>query len=127
MQLAPALQAIPPHKHSPVLHEFGALQALLQHEPCSQRPLVHSFLTPQLAPLAFLASQTPALHQLPDAQSLSIVQLLLQLGPPQMYAPHSIVVSAQLPSPPQTLAVSTPALHELSPHLVSADGNEQAE
>ena len=51
-----------------------------------QKPLLHSLLPPQLFPSVFLGTQLPFTDEVqksPSMQSLSSVQLTLQLVPPQ--------------------------------------------
>jgi len=60
------------------------VQALRQHDPCSQKPLAHSLAAAQIAPLGFFEQVVP-LQTLGETQSAVVAQLVRQVPPP----PHT--------------------------------------
>jgi len=92
------------------------VQAALQQTPSTQLPLAHWTAPPHPVPLANSATQTPAEHQSPAAQSPLLAQLPRHAVGPQTYGAQAWACGAgQRPAPSQAAAsVATPAL-QLAP------------
>lgn len=92
------------------------VQAALQQTPSTQLPLAHWTAPPHPVPLANSATQTPAEHQSPAAQSPLLAQLPRHAVGPQTYGAQGWACGAgQRPAPSQAAAsVATPAL-QLAP------------
>ena len=66
--------------HVPLLLQAWQVpvQAVAQHTPCAQNPELHSTEVAQVAPSGFF-EQVPPLQTLGDTQSVSAVQVVLQM------------------------------------------------
>jgi len=81
------------------------VQAVRQHEPCSQKPLEHSVVVVQVAPFGFLP-QLPPVQTLGATQSALVAQVTRHAPvAPQTYAPQLVAVAVpQVPAPSQVRA-----------------------
>jgi hypothetical protein len=81
-------------------------QALLQHTPAAQNPLVHSALLAQASPLAFCETQLPPLQKVAPAQSLGALHVVLHAPVPShvAYGAHPVPLAGA----PAGMAVQVP-------------------
>jgi hypothetical protein len=80
------------------------VQAVPQHVPCSQNPVMHSVAAAQARPVGFLV-QTPVTQTLGVTQSASTEHDVLHTPDPHAYVPHDdAVVDWQVPVPLQVRA-----------------------
>jgi hypothetical protein len=82
------------------------VHALSQHTPSMQKPLVHWFAPVHAWPLALLGTHDVPEQYALEAQSPSVVQVVLQAVAPHAYRPQELVPPAtQLPLPSQVEAL----------------------
>src|SRR6185436_4356558 len=89
-------------------HAWQAVLQVLQQKPSTQLMLVHWFEPVHTDPLGRRAVHMPALHQLPDAQLLSVAHVMVHMALMHRYGEQPWVVGLlvrQVPVPLQRRAL----------------------
>lgn len=96
------------------------VQAVSQHTPSAQWPLVHASMLGHTSPFARVFSHMPALHHPSAAQSLVVTQLIVQAPLVQRNGSQSTPPAfvAHAPEPLQSNPLTTVPAHTLAPHDV---------
>jgi hypothetical protein len=91
-----------------------------QQTPSTQKPKAHSLPSSHGSPGSLRGAQLPPGVQkaVVESHSASVVQLVLQASPEQVYGAHGTESMLQLPEPLHTCPLTVSFVHIVSPHCV---------